>query len=744
MGGQPRISLRLQKSIAIMGMLFCCGGASAVQPESQYYDFQLVHGDLSHTQPAAGQGPKLLGTADESAYASRPSPYKKSTGILGKTVAVSHASPQIMSVASPAQVSLFAARPSPYLKTASAAKAQEKSKAKVTSVAAKTPEAAKAKIITAATKAVEKTKVKVASAAAPVKHPANKIIAAAPHPAPAVIAQHHAPVAKTLASVKVPAQPQLKMPASVSLAAAKAIKLPNRALPVAMAQMAYGTNVAASVSLKAAQRVGEEHRAVALAEQYLTAAARQSKDDSMKMAALATTRGAPVRLASNVAALGALSPAAGQASQPAAAATVQPPAPPVPVSISPVSVTPAPVAPIAPAAVMELPLPKAPIETLATPPKEIPPQVPVATVSVQPLAPPVALVPAPPAKKELMLPGTDAAEYVSPPEATPVAPVATSSAAPFADKELPEDKQVAADKEPRDDNEAAAPYAVTLSTQSKDIVKSLPPQKSKRDAGRHSVDIKHTQASALDNEDVRKHEGIGISISIHKPKANINHMLENAYDALIAGNQQDAVNLYKEVLNEQPENRLALFGLATTYHRAGQLQLARPLYGKLLAVDPQNAEGLNNFLVLLADESPEQALVEMKKLELSHPDFSPLPAQMAVIYHKMGKLEPALRKMKHAIDLSPENLKYRYDMGIMLDQAGEWEGAATYYQQLITASDRGEKIPAKAEEIQERLTFIRSNKPEAHAVQENPAQPVGDKAEATPGGDRQTQTHLVQ
>jgi tetratricopeptide (TPR) repeat protein len=282
-----------------------------------------------------------------------------------------------------------------------------------------------------------------------------------------------------------------------------------------------------------------------------------------------------------------------------------------------------------------------------------------------------------------------------------------------------------------------------LSPQSKAILEKLPPERNAIEAERPPVQIEHSRHSSLDGEGVRKHDGAGISISVHQPKPNINHMLESAYEALLAGNQEDAISLYRQVLDEQPENKLALFGLATTYHRAGQLQLARPLYGRLLAIDPNNEEGLNNFLVLLADESPQEALTEMKKLQETHPDFSPLPAQMAVIYEKGGDVENALKSMKHAIDLSPENIKYRYDMAIMLDRAGARAEAADYYQQLLTASDRGEKIPAKPEEIQERLTFIRSNKPRIQPVSVTPLPPAGDNTKAAAENNTQAQTSVV-
>lgn len=251
-----------------------------------------------------------------------------------------------------------------------------------------------------------------------------------------------------------------------------------------------------------------------------------------------------------------------------------------------------------------------------------------------------------------------------------------------------------------------------LTEQDKDIIKNLPPEKTKPVRKPAPVKIEHAHKNSLEEDtDVKKHNGIGIEISVRKPKANITELLEKAYDSLIAGDQETAISLYKQVLEVKPANKLALFGLATTYHRAGQVQMARPLYAKLLAIDPHNVEGLNNFLVLLADESPQEALVELGNLAKTHPGLSTIPAQMAIIYEKTGDYASAIEKMNIAINLSPENLKYRYNMAVILDKKGDWANAAVFYQQLLTANERGEKISANSEEIQQRLTFILSNKP---------------------------------
>ncbi len=130
-----------------------------------------------------------------------------------------------------------------------------------------------------------------------------------------------------------------------------------------------------------------------------------------------------------------------------------------------------------------------------------------------------------------------------------------------------------------------------------------------------------------------------------------------------------------------------------------------------LAIDPNNRDGLNNFLVLLADEAPDEALTQMEALEVRNPEFSPIPAQMAVIYEKLGDLDKAGEKMFRAVELSPENMTYRYNLAIMLDKQRKYEEAAKLYAQIVKAYQRGEVTPGNIEKIQQRLTFISSNRP---------------------------------
>lgn len=207
---------------------------------------------------------------------------------------------------------------------------------------------------------------------------------------------------------------------------------------------------------------------------------------------------------------------------------------------------------------------------------------------------------------------------------------------------------------------------------------------------------------------VESYDAVGLSIKVQRPGLDTNYELNRAYSALMGGDTASAIETYKNVLSTEPENEDALFGLASIYHRAGDLDKARPYYGQLLKINPNHREGLNNFMALISDEAPQEALAELERLEQRNPDFSPIPAQQALLLRKLGFGEQARDKMLRAIELAPENLTYRYNLAVMLDKEGDYTNAAALYRMLIDASLKGEKVPATAESLQKRLNFIAS------------------------------------
>ena len=201
------------------------------------------------------------------------------------------------------------------------------------------------------------------------------------------------------------------------------------------------------------------------------------------------------------------------------------------------------------------------------------------------------------------------------------------------------------------------------------------------------------------------YESAGVSISVRQ-STDATSELGQAYDALMGGETGVAIRIYQDILRRDPVNEEALFGLAATYHRTGQLDNARPLYGRLLKQNPSHKEALNNFLMLVSAEAPQEALNELSNLEQRNPTFSPIPAQMAILYDRLGQPEVAQSKMMRAIELAPENWVYKYNLAIMLDRRGQYADAASIYKELINAGLQGEKLPMDMNALQARYNYI--------------------------------------
>lgn len=340
-------------------------------------------------------------------------------------------------------------------------------------------------------------------------------------------------------------------------------------------------------------------------------------------------------------------------------------------------------APIVPPAVVETPAFQAPRPLIAPVPVVTPPPSSVAsTQTVTPLAPisaPVVSTPAP----------TSVAGGRTAVAAVPVV-AAPASVAPV--KVVPVENQ-----------------GTALTRDTKTIVGTIPSRiDTPKNEKTTKVTLNRTGAKPLEAQEgkVEAYEATGIKISVRRPGLDTNYELNRAFTAMSGGDTETAIKTYQDVLSAEPNNQDALFGLAAIYHRNGELDRARPLYGQLLKVNPNHREGINNFMALMSEESPQESLAELERLEQRNPDFSPIPAQQALVLNKLGYTQEARNKMMRAIELAPENLTYKYNLAIMLDKPGTQDQAAALYRLLLDANSRGAALPAPADTIQKRLNYI--------------------------------------
>jgi Flp pilus assembly protein TadD/4-amino-4-deoxy-L-arabinose transferase-like glycosyltransferase len=159
--------------------------------------------------------------------------------------------------------------------------------------------------------------------------------------------------------------------------------------------------------------------------------------------------------------------------------------------------------------------------------------------------------------------------------------------------------------------------------------------------------------------------------------------LVNAGDAYILKKDYDrALDLYDEVLKDNPRHAKATLGMAFLLERTGRDDEARAYY--LVSLESQLTADAYNNLGMLYDRRGEYAEAErsfLKALELK-PTMAVAHNNLGMVYGKTGRNQEAISEFMKSLELDPRNPRPHTNLGIMLyrlERHGEarwhWEKA---------------------------------------------------------------------
>jgi len=156
----------------------------------------------------------------------------------------------------------------------------------------------------------------------------------------------------------------------------------------------------------------------------------------------------------------------------------------------------------------------------------------------------------------------------------------------------------------------------------------------------------------------------------------------------------------------EPKNDDIMFGMAVTHHKLGHLSIAKDYYGKILETYPNHKFALNNFLNILSYEKLDVALTTLRRLEAAEPSLAVIPAQIAVTYERQKDFKNAIKYFKKANKLDPSNLDYIYNLAVLFERINQRNNAATLYNRIIVAMDKGYKANISLREVRSRVNNL--------------------------------------
>ena len=181
-----------------------------------------------------------------------------------------------------------------------------------------------------------------------------------------------------------------------------------------------------------------------------------------------------------------------------------------------------------------------------------------------------------------------------------------------------------------------------------------------------------------------------------------------AYNTVLIGQYEVAIELYKQILFVEPNNLYAKFSLAAVYQKIGQFRQAKTLYHQLLKDGPENQDEIvGNLLAILIEESPRDAVYLLSRLTTQNPKSSNVLAQAAIAYDKIKSFDQAISLLQKAITIDPENVSYKYNLAVIYDKTSQFDKALEMYADVVkNHSDQNQSVPL--DQVKKRIESIKN------------------------------------
>ena len=181
------------------------------------------------------------------------------------------------------------------------------------------------------------------------------------------------------------------------------------------------------------------------------------------------------------------------------------------------------------------------------------------------------------------------------------------------------------------------------------------------------------------------------------------------YNALVRGNLGSALDLYSTALESEPTSLLALLGRSATLQKLGRMDEARRGYENVLRLDPSNREALANITSIYSAQAPNEALNRLLDLEREYPRFSPVKAQIGLLYARMGSNDQALAYLRQAVSMAPNTVMFHYNLAVLLDRMGRNEQAVVSYERVLAGIiSGGVESDLSRSDIERRVRYLKT------------------------------------
>lgn len=186
----------------------------------------------------------------------------------------------------------------------------------------------------------------------------------------------------------------------------------------------------------------------------------------------------------------------------------------------------------------------------------------------------------------------------------------------------------------------------------------------------------------------------------------LDQRLQNAYQAFVSGDPAKAKSLYRSVLKQDIYQTDALLGMAAIAQKNGRYADASGWYQKALATEPNNPVALAGLAATSPTQSASNQEQRLKRLISKQPYHAQHYANLGNLYASQQSWTKAQAAFFEANRHDKSNAQFAFNLAVSLEHLGKPSLAVQHYVRALTiVKQQNLSVPDRTQ-IQQRLDVL--------------------------------------